>query len=128
MIVADEDVVGGVELQPAERRAAPQRDPGVRGVGAAFVDGAAGDRESGDAFARAVRSLFGQVPGNDGGVIIYYFLGNYILRLVVKPVNPGEFAFRYQFRLCLQPMLNIVTGQRTLVLITEVGSSGHFVR
>ena len=32
MIVADEQIVGGVELKPAEGRAAPQRDPGVRGV------------------------------------------------------------------------------------------------
>ena len=32
-----------------------------RDAGAAFVNGAAGDGKSGDAFARAVRSLFGQV-------------------------------------------------------------------
>jgi hypothetical protein len=39
-----------------------------RQAGAAFVNGTAGDRESGDAFARAVRGLFGQVSGDDGGV------------------------------------------------------------
>ena len=54
--------------------------------------------------------------------------GNFVLRLVVKPMNPGEVAFRDQFRLGLQPVLHIVPGQRTLVHITEVGPSGHFVR
>ncbi len=39
-----------------------------RQAGAAFVNSTAGDRESGDAFARAVRGLFGQVSGDDGGV------------------------------------------------------------
>lgn len=34
-----------------------------RQAGAAFVNGTAGNRESGDAFARTVRGLFGQVPG-----------------------------------------------------------------
>jgi len=46
----------------------------------------------------------------------------------MKTVNPGEFAFRDQLRLGLQPMLYLVPGQRTLVQITEVGFSGHFVR
>jgi len=46
----------------------------------------------------------------------------------MKTVNPGEFAFREQLRLGLQPMLHIMPGQRTLVDITEVGLSGHFVR
>ena len=51
-----------------------------------------------------------------------------VLHLVVKPMNPGEIAFRDQFRLRLQPVLNIMTGQRTLVLITEVSPAGHLVR
>jgi len=46
----------------------------------------------------------------------------------MKTVNPGEFAFREQLRLGLQPVLHIVSGPRTLVHITEVGPSGHFVR
>jgi len=36
-----------------------------RNAGAAFVNGAAGDGETSGAFARAVRSLFGQVSVND---------------------------------------------------------------
>ena len=51
----------------------------------------------------------------------------HILRVVVKPMNPGEFAFRDQFRLGGQPMLHIVPRQRTLVLIIEVCLPGHFV-
>ena len=43
-------------------------------------------------------------------------------------MNPGEIAFRDQFRLRLQPVLHLVTGQRTLVLITKVGSTGYLVR
>ena len=39
-----------------------------RQAGAAFVNSPAGDRESGDAFARTVRGFFGQVSGDDGGV------------------------------------------------------------
>ena len=46
----------------------------------------------------------------------------------MKSMNPGEVAFRDQFRLGLQPVLHIVTGQRTLVLITEVSPAGHLVR
>jgi hypothetical protein len=37
-------------------------------AGAAFVNSAAGYRESGDTFARAVRGLFGQVVGDNGCV------------------------------------------------------------
>ena len=37
----------------------------ARDAGAAFIRGALGDGESGDAFARAVRRLFGQIPVND---------------------------------------------------------------
>jgi hypothetical protein len=39
-------------------------------AGAAFISGTAGDHKSGDAFARAVRGLFGQVPGDNGGIHI----------------------------------------------------------
>jgi hypothetical protein len=46
-----------------------------RQAGAAFVNGATGDRESGDAIARTVRGLFGQVSGDDGGIHIFNFLG-----------------------------------------------------
>ena len=46
----------------------------------------------------------------------------------MKTVTPGELAFRDQFRLSLQPMLHLVPLQRTLVGITEVCFSGHFVR
>jgi hypothetical protein len=42
----------------------------TRQAGAAFINGTAGDYKSGDAFARAVRSLFGQVSGDDGSVHI----------------------------------------------------------
>jgi hypothetical protein len=45
----------------------------------------------------------------------------------MKTVNPGEVPFREQMRLSLQPVLHIVSGQRTLIHITEVGPSGHFV-
>ena len=92
-----------------------------RQAGAAFVNGPAGDRESGDAFTRTVRGLFGQIPGGNGG-------GHNFLRVVVKPMHPGEFAFREQLRLGLQAMLHLVPLQRTLVGITEVCLSGHFVR
>ena len=51
-----------------------------------------------------------------------------VLHRVVKPMNPGEIPFLDQFRLRLQPVLNIATGQRTLVLITKIGSAGHLVR
>ena len=46
----------------------------------------------------------------------------------MKTVNPGKLAFREQLRLGLQPVLHIVPGERTLVHITEVGPSSHFVR
>ncbi len=54
--------------------------------------------------------------------------GKFILCPIMKTVNPGEVAFREQFRLGLQPVLHIMPGQRTLVHITEVCPSGHFVR
>ena len=53
---------------------------------------------------------------------------NFVLRPVVKPMNPGEVAFGEQLRLGLQPVLHIAPGPRTLVQITEVSPSGHFVR
>jgi len=46
----------------------------------------------------------------------------------MKTVNPGEIALRDQFRLSRQPMLHIVAGQRTMILITEVSPTGHLVR
>jgi hypothetical protein len=46
----------------------------------------------------------------------------------MKTVNPGQVAFRDQLLLGLQPVLYLVPGLRTLVHITEVGPSGHFVR
>jgi hypothetical protein len=54
--------------------------------------------------------------------------GGLVLYPVGQPVGPGEFAFREQLRLGLQPMLHRVSLWRTLVDITEVGPSGHFVR
>ncbi len=42
-------------------------------AGAAFIGGAVGDGESGDAGARAVRGLLGQVTVNDGCVHNFYF-------------------------------------------------------
>ena len=50
------------------------------------------------------------------------------LRLVVETMNASEVALRDQIRFRLQPVLHIVAGQRTLVLIAEVGPAGHFVR
>jgi len=46
----------------------------------------------------------------------------------MKPMHPGELAFREQLGLGLQPMLHFMPGQRTLVDITEVGLSGDFIR
>ena len=51
----------------------------------------------------------------------------FCVRLVVKPVSPGEVAFGDQFRLGGQPMLHVLSGRRTLVHIGEVGPSGHFI-
>ena len=42
-------------------------------------------------------------------------------------VNPGQIAFRKQLRLGCQPMLDIVSRQRTLIHISEIGPPGHFV-
>jgi len=44
-----------------------------RQAGAAFVNGPAGNRESGDAIARAVRGFFGQVSVNDECFHIFNF-------------------------------------------------------
>jgi hypothetical protein len=88
-----------------------------RQVGAAFFHGTAGDRESGDAFARAVRGLFGQVPGDDGCghncivFLVWLVVWEIYLCLVVKPMNPGKFAFGEQFRLSRQLMLHMAPGQ-----------------
>jgi hypothetical protein len=46
----------------------------ARQAGAAFVNRAAGDGESGDAFTRAVRSLFGQIELKDGWIHIFKLL------------------------------------------------------
>ena len=46
----------------------------------------------------------------------------------MKTVNPSEVAFRDQLRFGLQPVLHIVAGLRTLVDISEVCPSGHFIR
>ena len=46
----------------------------------------------------------------------------------MKTVNAGEVAFREQFRFGGEPVLDIAPGQRTLVHISEVRPSGHFVR
>lgn len=51
-----------------------------------------------------------------------------VLRLVVKPMNTSEFAFRDQFCLRRQPMLDLVPEPRTRVRIIEACPSGHFVR
>src|SRR5208283_36172 len=44
------------------------------------------------------------------GFFLGWWFEKLVLSLVVKPVNPGEFAFRDQFRLGLQPMLHIASG------------------
>ena len=54
--------------------------------------------------------------------------GRFALRLVVKSMNPGEIAFRDQFRLRLQPVLHLMTGRGALVYIAKVGFSGDFIR
>ena len=54
--------------------------------------------------------------------------GSHVLRFVVKTVNPGEVAFRDQFRLGRQPMLHVAPLRRTFVQISEVGPPGNFVR
>src|ERR1700691_29866 len=43
-------------------------------------------------------------------------------------MDPGAIAFRDQFRLGLEPMLHMASRLRTLVHITEISPSGHFVR
>ena len=45
----------------------------------------------------------------------------------MKTVNPGKVTFRDQIRLCLQPMLHLVTGLRTLILISKVSFPGHLI-
>ena len=56
-------------------------------AGAAFVNGTAGDHESGDAFARAVRGLFCQVSGDDRSAhnFIVLLKGNSIYVRLWKP-------------------------------------------
>src|SRR5580698_3136145 len=46
----------------------------------------------------------------------------------MKTVNTREIPFRDQFRLRCQPVLHLVSVQRTLVHVSEVGASRHFVR
>lgn len=43
-------------------------------------------------------------------------------------MNPGGVAFRDQLRLGGQPILHILSRERTLIEIIEVGPAGHFVR
>ena len=43
-------------------------------------------------------------------------------------MDTREIAFSNQIRLGFQPMLHLVTGLRTLILIGEVSFPGHFVR
>ena len=74
-----------------------------RQTGAAFIDCTAGDHESGDTFARALRRLFGEVPGNDGGV------GNVILFHMCGNAKSIDRADRYQI-LC-GTLLDGFTGQ-----------------
>ena len=45
----------------------------------------------------------------------------------MKPVDSGEVAFFYQSGLSLQPVLHIVPWQGSLVHVSEIGPSGHFV-
>jgi hypothetical protein len=52
----------------------------------------------------------------------------FILRPIVKTMDAGAIAFRDQFRLGRQPVLHLVTGQRTSIFIGEVSLPGHFVR
>ena len=54
--------------------------------------------------------------------------GRWFLRPVVKSMSPGQIALREQFRLRLQPVLDIASRRRTLVYIAEVRPPGHFVR
>ena len=42
-------------------------------------------------------------------------------------MDAGEFAFRNQFRLRREPMLYFVALSRTLIYITKVCPSSHFV-
>ena len=42
-------------------------------------------------------------------------------------VDPGKIAFRQQLLFGLQPVLDIVTGLRSLIHIIEVSPSGHLV-
>ena len=50
-----------------------------------------------------------------------------VLCLAMETVDPSEIAFREQFRLRGQPVLHLVSGQRTFVHISEVGLFGHGV-
>ncbi len=45
----------------------------------------------------------------------------------MKTMRAGKIAFRNQFGFCLQPMLDFVTRQRTLVHIREIGFTGDLV-
>src|ERR1019366_149086 len=65
-------------------------------------------------------------------VINRFLLGmlvvNFVLRPIVKPMRPREFAFRAHFRLRRQPVLHFAARQRTLVLITEGSPARHLRR
>ena len=104
-----------------------------RQAGAAFVNGTAGDRKSGDAFARAVRGLFGQVPGNDGCVS---YLCNYSSFWSVAWIcfmsgcenhGPGEVCVPRA--IAPRPEASAARRARAAnpVPISEVGPAGHFV-
>ena len=60
--------------------------------------------------------------------VFMFFSGKKILCLVMKTVNASQITFRDQICLRLQPVLHLVTGLRTVILIGEVSFPGHFVR
>ena len=91
-----------------------------------------------DGFVRPLDGLVhGVLDGSGGGagefdeiidVVLHGWLpGKFILCPVFKTVDPSDVVFREQMLLGLQPVLHIVPGQLTLVHITVVCASGHFV-
>ena len=47
---------------------------------------------------------------------------------VVKAMNARLVAFRDQVRLRFEPVLHLVAGQRTRILVAEIGAARDFVR
>jgi len=45
----------------------------------------------------------------------------------MKTMDTGQIPFRNQFCLCGQPVLHLMSIQRTLVHISEISASRHFV-